>query len=127
MRTFKRGRERGAAAVEMAIVLPVLIALVFGIIDFSRIFSGIIAAQQGAREGVRLAALAPNYTSAQAKTRAEAAGANPMAGNMTAVVTMCPNANDYAAVAVTFHFSGILWQGGAGKDYTETAQMRCGG
>ena len=111
---------------EMAIVLPVLILLVFGIIDFSRIFSGIIAAQQGAREGVRLAALAPNYTTTQAKNRAEAAGANPMAGTMTATVTMCPNVNDYAAVAVAFNFNGILFFGG-GKTFSETAQMRCGG
>ena len=55
----------------MAIVLPVLILLVFGILDFSRIFSGMIAVQQGAREGVRLAALAPNYTTAQATDRAQ--------------------------------------------------------
>ena len=114
---------------EMAIVLPVLILLVFGILDFSRIFSGILAAQQGAREGVRLAALAPNYTSAQAKARAESAGANPMAGTMTATVTMCPSPAttlSTASVAVQFNFSGILFFGG-GHAFSQTAQMRCGG
>ncbi|MDF2146413.1 TadE/TadG family type IV pilus assembly protein [Knoellia sp. p5-6-4] len=122
-------RDRGAAAVEMAIILPVLILLVFGIIDFSRILSGMLEVSQGAREGVRLASLAPNYTTAQVTQRAKDAAPNPGFGG-TAVVALdktCPNGDDYAQVTVSFNFSGILFHPGAGKTFSQSARMRCGG
>jgi hypothetical protein len=46
-------RERGATLVETAMVLPLLVMLVFGIIDFGAIFNDKIAMRQGAREGAR--------------------------------------------------------------------------
>ena len=49
--------ERGAAAVEMALVLPVLLFLLMGMIDFGRAYSAQIQLSQAAREGVRLASL----------------------------------------------------------------------
>jgi len=49
--------ERGAAAVEMALVLPVLLFLFMGMIDFGRGFNAQIQVSQAAREGVRLASL----------------------------------------------------------------------
>jgi len=50
-------RDRGAAAVEMAIVLPLLLLLVCGIIDFGRMFNAQITLTEAAREGARAAAL----------------------------------------------------------------------
>jgi Flp pilus assembly protein TadG len=49
--------EDGAAAVEMALVLPILLLLVFGIIEFGFIFNRYISVTHAAREGVRLLAL----------------------------------------------------------------------
>ena len=45
--------ERGAAMVEMAIVLPVLLLLVFGIIDFGRLYNTQVTLTHAAREGIR--------------------------------------------------------------------------
>jgi Flp pilus assembly protein TadG len=60
-RTGRPGRwrrsERGAAAVETAIVLPILLLLCFGIIDFGRALDAKIQLTQAAREGARVAAL----------------------------------------------------------------------
>lgn len=50
--------ERGANLVEFAIVLPVLIALVFGIVEFGMAFNDYISIRQGARDGARQAAVA---------------------------------------------------------------------
>ena len=50
-------RDRGAAAVEFALLLPVLLLLVFGIIDFGRALNAQITLTQAAREGARIAAL----------------------------------------------------------------------
>jgi hypothetical protein len=53
----RRRSERGAAAVEMALVLPVLLFLVFGIIDFGRMLNAQITLTEAAREGARATAL----------------------------------------------------------------------
>jgi hypothetical protein len=51
-------RDRGAAAVEFALLLPLLLLLVFGIIDFGRMLNAEILISEAAREGARAAALA---------------------------------------------------------------------
>jgi Flp pilus assembly protein TadG len=53
----RRRNERGAAAVEFAIVLPILIVLVFGIVEFSIAYNREQGLHAAAREGARVAAL----------------------------------------------------------------------
>jgi TadE-like protein len=64
----RRGRsERGAVLVEAALILPLLLALVLGMIDYGFTFNDAIAVRQGGREGLREAIVntkppAPNGT-----------------------------------------------------------------
>ena len=51
------GREHGASAVEFALILPLLVVLVFGIIEFGLAFTRSQAMQAAAREGGRVAAI----------------------------------------------------------------------
>jgi Flp pilus assembly protein TadG len=54
----KRARgERGAAAVEFALVVPLLLLLVFGMIDFGWAINRYTVLNNATREGVRLASL----------------------------------------------------------------------
>ena len=48
-------RERGAAAVEMAIILPLLLLVIGGIVDFGRFFFSQVTFANAAREGARAA------------------------------------------------------------------------
>lgn len=79
-------RDRGAVAVEFAILLPVLILLLFGIVDFGRAINAQITITQAAREGARLASLgtvvAPLAT-VQTKTMAAATGLTIVQANVT--------------------------------------------
>ena len=50
-------RESGASAVEMALVAPFLLLLLFGIIEFAWVFGQNLSVTHGAREGARLAAV----------------------------------------------------------------------
>ncbi len=51
---FRRMKgERGASLVEFALVLPVLLLLVFGIIDFGFAFNDYQSLRQGVRDGAR--------------------------------------------------------------------------
>lgn len=123
--------DRGATAVEMAIVLPVLVALAFGIIDFSRIFNAELQISQAAREGARLAALAnggTDYTKTDVRNRALAAAPAPGFGTTPPTIpdtdiALCPAPGDTSSVKVSYSFSGIFWS----KDISQTAVMKCGG
>lgn len=55
-----RKTERGQAMVEMALILPILILIVFGIIEFGRIFNTKLIVSNAAREGARYAAVNGN-------------------------------------------------------------------
>lgn len=49
--------ERGASAVEFALVLPLLVTLIFGMIDFGFLFGQFNEVRHAAREGARAAAV----------------------------------------------------------------------
>ncbi len=53
----KLRRERGAVAVEFALILPVLLLILFGIIEFGLVWSQTQVFQGAAREGARCAAV----------------------------------------------------------------------
>jgi Flp pilus assembly protein TadG len=117
--------------VEFALLLPLLLLLVFGIIDFGRALNAQITLTQAARTGARLAALGqPNVVSA---TQAAATGLSPVP---TVAVTPCPSGatqTTAAVVTVTYSFNfitpigaiaGILGGGSLGAPITLTATGR---
>ena len=52
--------ERGAAIVEFALVVPVLLVLLLGIMEYSKAFNAQSSLAAAAREGARTMALANN-------------------------------------------------------------------
>jgi Flp pilus assembly protein TadG len=106
-RPGKRVRDGGATAVEFALLLPVLLLLVFGIVDFGRAINAQVTLTQAAREGARLAAL--NESDLVSRTQAAATGLSSV--NVT-VTTACPatggaQAGDDAVVSVSYSFSFV--------------------
>ncbi len=61
-----KGRENGQAMVEMALILPVLLVLIFGAIDFGRICYYSITVNNAARIGVRVASVGGSDTAINA-------------------------------------------------------------
>jgi Flp pilus assembly protein TadG len=127
--------DRGAAAVEFALVLPILLLVVFGIIDFGRAYNAQITLTQAAREGVRLAALGQSAGTVQ--TRAQNA-AVPLTGVNAVVLTPCPAGSTGDAVVQTnYTFSFVtpvgviagLFGSGFGGPIAMTGRgvMRCQG
>ena len=106
------GSDRGAAAVEFALLLPLLLLIVFGIVDFGRAINAQITLTQAAREGARALALGQ----ATYQTRADAAAIGLSGVTVTDLpdsngVTGCPpgsgQAGDDAVVQVTYTFTFI--------------------
>ncbi len=58
-RVFTRSNE-GAAALEFALIAPILLALLFGMIEFGFAFQAQLAVNHAAREGARSAAVLQN-------------------------------------------------------------------
>ncbi len=73
--------DRGAAALEFALVLPILIVLVFGIISFGYMLSFRQAMSQAAAEGGRAAAVKPAGTSTTDRITAARAAINDALGS----------------------------------------------
>ena len=63
-----RKKEEGQAMVEFALVLPLLLVLLFGIIDFGWLFYNKIDVNNASREGARYAAIHYSETDIEDKT-----------------------------------------------------------
>ncbi|MCP8998425.1 pilus assembly protein [Pseudarthrobacter sp. RMG13] len=71
-----RSPERGAVAVEFALVLPIFVLLVFGIAEYGRAFNIQVSLSEAAREASRYAAIHSSdtgYTPADARSAGIAA------------------------------------------------------
>ncbi|GAB4056324.1 TadE/TadG family type IV pilus assembly protein [Catellatospora paridis] len=101
-------RDRGAAAVEMALVLPILLLLVFGIIDFGRMLSTQIKITEAAREGARAATILNTSTAARARV-ATVLGATPVSVSVSGGSAPCANAapGTDATVRVDHNFNFV--------------------
>jgi hypothetical protein len=128
-------RERGAAAVEMAIVIPLLFLVVAGIIDFGRFFFLQIQLTNAAREGARAAmVMAPNAT---VGTRASAAAAGVPSPTVNVLASCTSGSTANASVRVQAPFSWIILKPMmsvmGNKTFADpafiaaTGVMRCGG
>jgi hypothetical protein len=103
-----RGGDRGAQAVEFALVVPLLLVLVFGIIDFGRALNAQISLNQAAREGVRASALGQPLATVQSRTIAAADPLPLVAADV--IVAGCPASPlpaDNATVTVKYSFTFI--------------------
>ncbi|WDF32628.1 pilus assembly protein [Arthrobacter agilis] len=69
--------ERGAVAVELALVLPILILLMFGIIEVGRAYNAQVTLTSAAREGVRVVAIGKNDSAAVSRAILAAEVLNP--------------------------------------------------
>lgn len=91
-RTVTRPREEtGAAAVEFALVLPLLVTLLLGIVNFAIVFGQSLALNNAAREAARQGSV-PGQTCAEVGAISKvSATAIAMKGSaVTATVTPCP-------------------------------------
>ena len=128
-------QDRGATAVEFALLLPLLLLIVFGIIDFGRALNAQVTLTQAAREGARLASLAgATQTTVQSRAVTAATGLGLAASNVT-VVHLCVSGdgaagyNGVVQVSLPFSFitpvgaiAGMFGGSGFGSPITLTAQ-----
>ena len=133
-----RRDDAGAAAVEFALVLPILLLLIFGIVDFGRLYFTQITLTDAAREGARVLALegasGSGYTATQAATDATTRvqdAANSVGGTVTVTTGTC-TVGDPVTVTASTDFSFLTPLPNLANllgitSVTGTGVMRCGG
>lgn len=115
--------EQGAAAVEFALVLPLLILLVFGIVEFGRGYNAKVTLTHAAREGAR--ALAIGEGDPIQITKDAAGMLDP--DDVTVSASAC-TAGGKATVTATYPFTYTIPLFNDGTiTLTSTGVMRCGG
>ncbi len=119
------GSERGAALVEAAIILPILLLVVFGIVAFSRAYNAKTTLTHAAREGVRELAITGDPIAAEAVAKAAATSLDP--DQMVITTTACVP-GDPVQLTIQYPFSYEMpVLGSRAVTLTETGVMRCGG
>lgn len=106
-------RDRGAVAVEFGLLLPLLMLIVLGIIDFGRMLNAQETLTQAAREGARLASFGD--TSGEITSRTQQAGSSLCPDDGACIqVSPTPCPGDDGTVSVTYEFSFLTPVGAFG-------------
>jgi Flp pilus assembly protein TadG len=79
--------QKGQAMVEMALLLPLLLVIIFGIMEFGRIFNAYLVITNASREGVRQGVV--GMTDSQITTSVKTAAGNLDLSSLS--VTITPN------------------------------------
>jgi Flp pilus assembly protein TadG len=89
--------------VEFALLLPLLLLILLGIIDFGRMLNAQVTLTQAAREGARLVALGqPNV---QSRTQAAATGLSPVGVSIQSACAAGAGPDGVVQTSYTFAFT----------------------
>lgn len=118
-----RSDDKGAAAVEFALVLPILLVLVMGIMEFGYLAYVNASAAGAAREGARTMAITEDTGEAEDAVRSYfvMAGATP-----TIIIGSCTSSQS-VEVKVSYTYDSLTGWFGSNLTAHGTGKMRCGG
>lgn len=124
--------ERGAVAVEFALVVPLLLVLLFSIVSVSRAFQVQATLSGAAREAARTMAIQNNVSAARSAAVFAASTSDvPLnAGQISISPSTCSGASPTTniRVTITYQFQPAGdFAGGVAFPITSKAVLRCGG
>jgi Flp pilus assembly protein TadG len=123
--------ERGASAVEFGLIIPILLVLVLGIVEFGHAFQVQGTLSSAAREGARAMALRNSQAEAKDAVQDAAAALDPGITDAQITITppACPPGASSVNVRLTIDYPMPFFTGffGADVDLTGTGVMRCQG
>ena len=105
MRRSRRHREQGQTMVEFALVLPILLVVLFGIIQFGITFKDYITLTDAVRAGARTAAVSRFSATPTADTIARVKSASDLSGTLKVFVTSTWIHGDDVVVRATYPYS----------------------
>jgi Flp pilus assembly protein TadG len=128
--TFNTRSDRGAVAVEFALILPILLTILLGILEFGLAYNAQITITNAAREGARALSIGGATTPFAAVSAASAALTPAVTqADLTISPSACTTAMAGQTATVTIKYPYKFFSGFFGKGFTMTgvAAMMCGG
>lgn len=130
--------ERGSAAVEFALILPILLLVLLGIIEFGQVLTTQISLAQAAREGARVMAIQDNAVEARGAAQRAAPALKPGLTDSMISIIATPTSGEGSSISndcapgyqasftITYQTPSIT---GLFSSFPVTARgaMRCGG
>jgi Flp pilus assembly protein TadG len=126
---FRRSRkdDRGAVAVEFALVFPLLILVLFGVVEYGAVYNAQLVVTGAAREAAREMAVSGDAGDARAAALNAAPGLVPaLAAGDVAISGACSPGAD-VTVTISYDKPFLTGMFGATVELTGTATRRCGG
>ena len=100
--------ERGAVAVEFALVAPLLVALIIGVVEFSNAYNVQVSVTQASREAARTMAVTKDTVKATAAGKAGAPSINTGLLTFDYSAAACPATTPTPSAVVTVNYFGYL-------------------
>ncbi|WP_022887198.1 TadE/TadG family type IV pilus assembly protein [Glaciibacter superstes] len=126
--------ERGAVAVEFALLLPVLVVLLVGILEFGVAYGAQISITGAARDGARTMAIESDPARTRNAVRAAAPALDPTITDSQISITTSAGAlmnvckpGETTTITVTYPYTFLTGMFGATVTMSGKAAMRCGG
>ena len=107
-----RHRKQGQSLVEVALILPILLILLSGLIDFGRAYYAMVALNDSAEEGAAYASLWPSdYEEIQSRTAAATTGVVSFQPESVSVTSPpgFPNVSNGTPITVTVNYTLSLY------------------
>ncbi|MGY3320136.1 TadE/TadG family type IV pilus assembly protein [Arthrobacter sp. TE12232] len=123
----RENRERGAVAVEFALVAPILVSLIIAVVEFSNAYNVQVSVTQASREAARTMAVTNDTVKATAAGKAGAPSIDT--SKLGFAYSGSCAAGSTATVTVTTTYTGASLTGffGSGLVLTGKGAMQCGG
>lgn len=129
-----KAKESGAVAVEMALLLPVLVLLLLGIMEFGRAYNAQVTLTNAAREGVRVMAITNMQDDAETAAKAAASTLTTTTTNPTFAFRFTEGSTSFTScaanrqVTMTVSYTLDSLTGFVGPfSMTGKGVMQCGG
>ncbi|MEW5762999.1 MAG: TadE/TadG family type IV pilus assembly protein [Bacillota bacterium] len=100
----RSGGEKGQAVLEFALIIPILLLFLFGVIEFGRVFSAQLTVNAAAREGARYGIIG-DRTASQIEARVKKFAANLSASQLVVDVS---KGTEFVHVSVRYPVAIIL-------------------
>jgi Flp pilus assembly protein TadG len=131
----KLRNEKGAAAVEFALVVPILLLLLLGIVEFGRIYNAQMQLTAAARDGARVMSInsvpAQSADDATAAVIASASALHPDVTSTQIAISVSPSSTSVCApgstatVTVTYPIQFLSGLFGSSITLTGKGVMQC--